>query len=140
MSAAHQPLPKKNGHGGGYEKQDVGFRFAMLFIVGIIAFTVLTMVVLFFVYPLLTPEGARARRETAEEVQRRLPPTPVLQANPAVDMQRFRAEEQRKVSTYGWVDDRRGIVRVPVERAMEMVAQRGLPQWPPAPATQEKQR
>jgi len=140
MSAAHQPLPKKNGHGGGYEKQDVGFRFAMLFIVGIIAFTVLTMVVLFFVYPLLTPEGARARRETAEEVQRRLPPTPVLQANPAVDMQRFRAEEQRKVSTYGWVDERRGIVRVPVERAMEMVAQRGLPQWPPAPATQEKQR
>jgi hypothetical protein len=140
MSAAHQPLPKKNGHGGGYEKQDVGFRFAMLFIVGIIAFTVLTMVVLFFVYPLLTPEGARARRETAEEVQRRLPPAPVLQANPAVDMQRFRAEEQRKVSTYGWVDERRGIVRVPVERAMEMVAQRGLPQWQPAPATQETKR
>jgi len=140
MSAAHQPLPKKNGHGGGYEKQDVGFRFAMLFIVGIIVFTVLTMVVLFFVYPFLAPQSARARRETAAEVQKRLPPGPVLQANPAVDMQRFREQEQRKVSTYGWVDERRGIVRIPVERAMEMVAQRGLPQWQPAPATQETKR
>jgi len=64
----------------------------------------------------------------------------VLQANPAVDMQRFREQEQRKVSTYGWVDERRGIVRIPVERAMEMVAQRGLPQWQPAPATQETKR
>lgn len=140
MSTAHQPLPKKNGHGGGYEKGDVGFRFAMLFIVGIIAFTVLTMLVLFFVYPVLTPEGARARRETVQEVQRRLPPGPVLQANPAVDMQRFREQEHRKVSTYGWVDERRGIVRVPVDRAMEMVAQRGLPQWSPSPQSKEKRQ
>lgn len=140
MSTAHQPLPKKNGHGGGYETQDVGFRFAMLFIVGIIVFTVLTMVVLFFIYPVLTPSGARARRETPQEVQRRLPPGPVLQANPAVDMQRFREQEERKVTTYGWVDERRGIVRVPVERAMELVAQRGLPRWQAAPTGQEKRQ
>lgn len=140
MSTAHQPLPKKNGHGGGYEKQDVGFRFAILFIAGIIVFTVLTMAALFVIYPILTPEGARARRETVQEVQRRLPPGPVLQANPAVDMQRFREQEQRKVSTYGWVDERRGIVRVPVERAMEMVAQRGLPRWQPVPTGQEKRQ
>lgn len=140
MSTAHQPLPKKNGHGGGYEKQDVGFRFAILFIVGIIVFTVLTMFALFVIYPVLTPAGARARRETAQEVQRRLPPGPVLQANPAVDMRRFREQEQRKVSTYGWVDERRGIVRVPVERAMEMVAERGLPRWQPAPTGQEKRQ
>lgn len=140
MSTAHQPLPKKNGHGGGYEKQDVGFRFAILFIAGIIVFTVLTMVALFVIYPILTPEGARARRETAQEVQRRLPPGPVLQANPAVDMQRFREQELRKVSTYGWVDERRGIVRVPVDRAMEIVAQRGLPRWQTVPTGQEKRQ
>lgn len=142
MSAVHQPLPKKNGHGGGYEKQDVGFRFAMLFIVGIILLTVASMIFLLVIYPVLTPEGARARRETVQEVQRRLPPppNPILQANPAVDMQRFREQEERKVSTYGWVDERRGIVRVPVERAMEMVAEKGLPQWQPMPSAQEARR
>ncbi|MDW8104776.1 MAG: hypothetical protein RMK92_07150 [Armatimonadota bacterium] len=141
MSAAHQPLSKKNGHGT-YEKQDVGFRFAILFIVGIILLTVVSMVFLLVIYPVLTPEGARARRETVQEVQRRLPPppNPVLQANPAVDMKRFREQEELKVSTYGWVDERRGIVRVPVERAMEIVAEQGLPQWQPVPSGQEAKR
>jgi hypothetical protein len=38
-----------------------------------------------------------------------------------------RAEEQEKLSSYGWVEPNAGVVRIPVERAMELLAERGLP-------------
>jgi len=54
-------------------------------------------------------------------------PTPRVQKNPAVDLARMRAEEQRRVAAYGWVDRKAGIAHIPVERAMDILAQTGLP-------------
>lgn len=133
MSTAHHPLPKKNGHGGGYEKQDVGFRFAMVFVSALIAAVVVVLIFLVWFYRMVAP--APPQQATTA---RRLPPGPVLQANPAVDMAKFRQREEQKVSSYGWVDRNAGIAKVPVQRAMEMVAERGLPQWQAPKATQEK--
>ncbi len=133
MSTAHHPLPKKNGHGGGYEKQDVGFRFAMVFVSALIAAVVVVLIFLVWFYHLVAPAPPRQATTT-----RRLPPGPVLQANPAVDMAKFRQREEQKVSSYGWVDRNAGIAKVPVQRAMETVAERGLPQWQAPKATQEK--
>lgn len=139
MSTAHQPLPKKNGHDGGYEKQDVGFRFAMVFVSALIVSVVVVLVFLIWFYRVFLPIPANGAASTTASA-RRLPPAPVLQANPVADMQRFRAEEQRKVSTYGWMDERQGIARIPVDRAMELVLQNGLPQWQSPSTTQEKTR
>lgn len=133
MSTAHHPLPKKNGHGGGYEKQDVGFRFAMVFVSALIAAVVVVLIFLVWFYRMVAPAPPQQATTT-----RRLPPGPVLQANPAVDMAKFRQREEQKVSSYGWVDRNAGIAKVPVQRAMEMVAERGLPQWQAPKATQEK--
>ncbi|MER3473335.1 MAG: hypothetical protein C4335_04740 [Armatimonadota bacterium] len=136
MSTAHHPSPKKNGHGGRYEKQDVGFRFAMLFVSALIAAIVVIMVFLVWFYRLVTP--APPQQASSASTVRQLPPPPVLQANPAVDMQKFRQVEEQKVSSYGWVDKQAGIAKVPVQRAMEIVAERGLPQWQAPPTTQGK--
>jgi hypothetical protein len=135
MNAAHQPLPKKNGHGGGYEKQDVGFRFAMLFVSALLVAVVVVLIFLVWFYRVIVPPR-QPSAQTPIAQQRPLPPAPVLQVNPAVDMQRFREREEQKVSSYGWVDEKGGVARVPVQRAMEIVAERGLPQWQPAKATQ----
>ena len=54
-------------------------------------------------------------------------PKPRLQENPAVDLARMRAEEQRRVAAYGWVDRKAGIAHIPVRRAMDILAQTGLP-------------
>jgi hypothetical protein len=56
-----------------------------------------------------------------------LPPEPRLQTDPAADMQSFRIWEDSMLTTYGWVDRTRGIVRVPIESAMVMVVRRGVP-------------
>ncbi len=139
MSAAHQPLPKKNGHGGGYEKQDVGFRFAMVFISALLLAVVVVLVFLVWFYRVIVPPRQPSTPTPAVQ-QRPLPPAPVLQVNPAVDMQKFRQREEQKASSYGWVDEKGGIAHVPIQRAMEIVVQRGLPQWQPPKATQEKRQ
>ena len=57
----------------------------------------------------------------------KLPPEPRLQAHPAHDMQEMLASEDRELGEYGWVDQQKGIVRIPVDRAMDIIAQKGLP-------------
>jgi hypothetical protein len=54
------------------------------------------------------------------------PPEPRLQPNPPLELKEFRAGEDAVLNTYGWVDPEKGIVRIPVSRAMELVAKEGL--------------
>ena len=42
-------------------------------------------------------------------------------------MEVFAAREEGELTTYGWVNKTSGIVRIPIQRAMEILAQRGLP-------------
>lgn len=39
----------------------------------------------------------------------------------------LRAAETELLNTYGWIDQEAGVVRIPIDRAMELIAERGLP-------------
>ncbi len=58
-----------------------------------------------------------------------LPPAgvPRLQAHPRQDLAKYLAHEKEILDTYGWVDKKDGIVRIPIERAMNILLQNGLP-------------
>jgi hypothetical protein len=56
------------------------------------------------------------------------PPDPQLQPHPAQDMREMRAAEDQIMQQYAWIDPDKGIVRIPVERAMDLIAQHGLPE------------
>lgn len=56
-----------------------------------------------------------------------LPPEPRLQVAPAQDWQRMRATDTALLNSYGWVDQEAGVVRIPVERSMALLAEEGLP-------------
>jgi hypothetical protein len=58
------------------------------------------------------------------------PPEPRLQTNPRADLRAMRAEEDALLSTYGWVDRADGVVRIPIDRAMALTVERGLPARP----------
>jgi hypothetical protein len=60
-------------------------------------------------------------------------PQPRLQANAAADLDKIRAAEDQTLASFGWVDRNAGIVRMPIEHAMQMVAARGVPVWPAPP-------
>jgi hypothetical protein len=59
--------------------------------------------------------------------QTSVPPEPRLQINPRQDMSDLRAREDQVLTSYGWVDKNAGTVRIPIERAMQLVVERGLP-------------
>jgi len=51
---------------------------------------------------------------------------PLLQAAPAQDLQALRKAEDVVLNEYKWIDKDRGVVRIPIERAIDLVAERGL--------------
>ncbi len=60
-----------------------------------------------------------------------LPPEPQLEAVPGQNMDALRAAEDQQLNTFGWVDKTAGTVHIPIDRAMELLLQRGLPSRPP---------
>jgi hypothetical protein len=58
------------------------------------------------------------------------PPDPQLQPHAARDMRDWRAVEDRALQQYAWIDPDKGTVQIPVQRAMDLIAQRGLPVLP----------
>jgi hypothetical protein len=54
-------------------------------------------------------------------------PAPSLQIAPRLELEALRAREDRELNSYGWIDRELGIVRIPVERAMDLLLERGVP-------------
>lgn len=54
-------------------------------------------------------------------------PAPRLQVAPEVDLAALRARENEELDHYGWIDKNAGVVRIPIDRAMDLIASRGLP-------------
>jgi hypothetical protein len=53
-------------------------------------------------------------------------PAPRLQAQPPVDLTKLKQAELQRLNEYGWVDQSAGIAHIPIDRAMEIVASKGL--------------
>jgi hypothetical protein len=62
------------------------------------------------------------------------PPAPRLEAESGQTLDPYRAAQQQQLSSYSWVDRQAGVARMPIARAMDLVAERGLPARP-TPAT-----
>jgi hypothetical protein len=71
-------------------------------------------------------ENANQARPTGPDIDRgELPPEPRLQEHAVRDLQQMRATEDQILNSYQWVDQQRGAVRIPIDRAMELIA-RGI--------------
>jgi hypothetical protein len=113
-----------------HEGSDVNVRAILGFGAGLIAVAVLVhlMVWLMFLYF----SSAEATRDAtdfplAAGQATRLPPEPRLQSTPREDLRELRAREAEVLSSYGWVDRTTGVVRIPIDEAMKLTLQRGLP-------------
>lgn len=69
------------------------------------------------------------QRAVAERMPRGVP---VLQPSPEAELIQMRREQAKELHGWGWVDEAGGIVRVPIEVAMEQVLAKGLPSRSPA--------
>jgi len=67
--------------------------------------------------------GAGVRNPNVSQV----PPEPRLQPHPANELTALRQHEDEVLNSYGWVDQKAGVVRIPIDKAMDIMAQRGFP-------------
>ncbi len=120
---------RPGGAGPGYETRDVHVRRVSGVAVLLVALTGAAMVAMVLVFNLLAArEAARPGRPwTLAGRPPALPSEPRLQAHPVADKELFLAGEQVRLDSYGWIDQPGGVVRLPVQRAMELTVQRGLP-------------
>jgi hypothetical protein len=67
----------------------------------------------------------------AEANVSRTPPGPGLLARPTDLLKKYRAIEHERLESWGWVDKSKGIAHVPIEHALDVAAQSGLPSFAP---------
>jgi hypothetical protein len=87
--------------------------------------------------PLAEPRAETAkptRAETQAEIKRAFP-EPRLEEDERGQMNSIRLGEEEQLNSYGWTDEKAGTVHIPIERAMELTAQRGLPVYSEKAAT-----
>lgn len=49
----------------------------------------------------------------------------LLKEHPLEELKSMRADEEKKIKEYNWIDEKAGVVRLPIERAKELLLERG---------------
>ena len=111
----------------GHELSDAHAPHIWKFLLGLFVLIGVTVLLMLGMFRVLQRMPDTVPAPTPMEAQRYLPPAPRLQVNNTTDLQGLRANEEKLVNSYGWVDKTNGVVRLPVSRAIDLVAERGLP-------------
>jgi hypothetical protein len=128
------PPPIEEGH----EPSDVGIRGIRGIVIFGIVFVVVAVVVeviMIGVMDVFKSEQTALNKTKPELFKDETGqfPLPQLQPNTTADMAEFRHSESQGLEGYSWVNEKEGIARIPIERALKIVADRGLPKAPPDP-------
>jgi hypothetical protein len=112
----------------GHELSDLRPGYIALFGIAlttvIVAAAVITSLLIHFI------AAEQSRQETPVPRlagEREATPGPRLQVDANKELRQMRAGEEAVLNSYGWVDKDSGIVRIPIQRAMEILAKKGLP-------------
>jgi len=121
----------------GHELRDVSPRWAMSIVLVLLVLVGIAIVVAVALKGAMLgrlAEESPPANPLAATYGAKAPPPPRLQVDPLHDLAELHASEDALLESYGWVDRSVGVVRIPIERALELTAERGLPARASAPA------
>lgn len=138
MSKPQPPEELQESVAQGHEIRDARFRNVVLYGGGMLALVIIMgFVVSVILFRLMAwSSHGNPSPPQFQLPQNELPPAPRLEEHPWLDLREFRDAETRQLESYGWVDKSRGVVRIPIERAMELIVRRELPAKPAGGKTQ----
>lgn len=139
-----------SGHGVEFEREDLSTRGVFAFMIGLAVTGVIIYFIITGMYsfldkyersqmtaasPLVKPEDAGrigARRLTQDEVEKAFKDNgaPMLENDERGQLRDFLKHQEDQLNSYDWVDEKTGVARIPIERAMELTVERGLPVRP----------
>ncbi len=123
----------------GHELSDLSPRRISFFAIGLAALVIIALLLCYGLLAWMIKSEAR-RAEPPNQFAVLLEPMvqPRLAVEPGRALKALRQQEQTRLNSYGWVDQERGIVHIPIERAMDMLVQKGLPSRQRKPQAAEK--
>ena len=129
--------------GTAFEPQDLSAKGVFSFLAGLAIMGVVIYFILLGMYRFLDKYEAKRQPPTSPLATRVastphgvMPdagmkfPEPRLEVNERTEIGDFRQREADRLNSYGWVDQKAGVVHIPIERAMQLIAQQGLPVLP----------
>src|SRR5215469_8747920 len=143
---------KSNGHPD-YERRDIGIGGVLYFMAGLAVAAIIIHFVIAGMYRYLEHHAEAQQRALSPLVTntvrdtRSLPPQfktdqagadyekylqqnfpePQLEIDERTELNKVRLSEEDRLSTYDYIDKDAGTVRIPIDRAMDLLVQRGLP-------------
>jgi hypothetical protein len=137
---SHNPHPVNPNANGGYERRDIGVAGVLYFLLGLAVAGLFAYFLVAGLYsflekrsesqqtpvnPLVTNAPTDTRRISKDYPQGAFP-NPKLEEDERGQLNGIRLKEEQTLSTYDYIDKNAGTVRIPIDRAMDLVVQRGL--------------
>lgn len=137
MSEPVTQPPDPNSVAAGHELRDVRANTMLAFALALAVIVVLSCLFLIWLFDTFQRRAQRHDPKLSPLVESQVPPAPRLEIKPSRNLAQQRAAENRLTHHYRWIDKEEGVVQIPVERAMELVADEGLPASAASPPEHE---
>lgn len=125
-----------------YDRTDVKPRSVLAFLFYLALSLAVTFLIAWGSLRLIESRTARFDAPSSpirQGIEKQRPPEPRLQGvtghanDPQQDLREMRSNTEKDLNSYGWVDEKNGIARIPIQEAMKIIAQKGqLPESKPA--------
>jgi hypothetical protein len=101
--------------------------FHQAFYLVVVCVAVWLLMVGFLKFSMGRLNGGDAAVSSLARPEGELPPEPRLLVDEPTNLRDFRTTEAQKLQHYGWADQATGAVHIPIDKAKELLLQRGLP-------------
>jgi hypothetical protein len=137
------------GHEAEFEHEDLGTRGVFAFLIGMAVTGVVIYFIIVGMYSFLdryersqmtTASPLAPSREVSERhipyapgqgdyVEKKFKDNgaPMLEIDERTQLRGFLTSQEDQLNSYGWVDEKAGMAHIPIERAMDLIVQQGLP-------------
>ena len=120
----NEPNPKPDR---GHEQRDINVNVVVLFFVSLVVVGIIVHFIAVGTFDYLASRPWNYPPPSPLAASREKLAGPRLLVNQALDMKEFRASEESVLNSYDWVDRAHGVVRIPIDRAIDLLAERGMP-------------
>jgi hypothetical protein len=110
-----------------YEKRDISAAAVALFAISLIVALIIVHYLALGTFHHLARQSSKYPPPSSLAITREKFSEPQLLVNQKLDMETFRTTEDVLLNNYGWIDRKQGIVRIPIDRAIDLLAQQGTP-------------
>ncbi|MGD0300522.1 MAG: hypothetical protein ABSE86_25845 [Bryobacteraceae bacterium] len=112
-------------NGAGHEKSEVSVPFIVVSLSVLLVGTFLVALLVVGIFQFFS--HTYQTQESAKQNQQQIPPEPRIEVEPYKQLLDVHAREDHVLSSYAWVDKGQGIVRIPIDQAIDQLAKKGLP-------------